>query len=360
MKKRIYNLDGLRFFAAWLVLTRHFHSIMVAYKLPGFSKTGFQAVSQPSVTLFFVISGFLITHVLTKNQTIDLKKFYRNRALRIWPLYYLVVLLVFFLIRHLSAFEYRPDNHSIAFNFRKFAGYILFLPNTTDFIFGVSHFLGVTWSLGVEEFFYLFYPLLLFLAPKKYQFKICLLLTILSLIVSVTGIFIKLPSSLPYRYELFFHSYLPRYRMYAFLLGALACFIWQKKWRIAMLNNKYLVAALWLLAPILFLLNVRFGEFNEIFFAIIFATGLYALVASGIKFSLLDNSIMNYLGKISYGIYLLHSLMIVFIINLMSPHLPPTVESAILQWLVITLITISVSAIIYQLYEKPFLRLKKN
>src|SRR5258705_12991462 len=96
--KWFYNFDGLRFFAALIVVITHIESIKKDFNLPSLYNYSFFTNAAPlAVTFFFVLSGFLIAYLLMHEQQknakgkINLFKFYRNRILRIWPLYYLLV-----------------------------------------------------------------------------------------------------------------------------------------------------------------------------------------------------------------------------------------------------------------------------
>src|SRR5215831_2717119 len=113
--KRFYNLDGLRFFAAMFVALGHIEVIKSRFGLASFSNSSFLMNIGPiAVTFFFVLSGFLIAYLLMleqqKNQSsgkkINITIFYKNRILRIWPLYYILVLVVYFVLPHFSLFNY--------------------------------------------------------------------------------------------------------------------------------------------------------------------------------------------------------------------------------------------------------------
>ncbi len=121
------------------------------------------------VNLFFVLSGFLITYLLLieKNNsgTINIKNFYIRRILRIWPLFYLALLLGFFLFPLIT--------HNFNFNDIKdhFLSYFMFAGNfdriNTNFSGAGNDNLGVLWSIAVEEQFYLFWPILIKFINKK-------------------------------------------------------------------------------------------------------------------------------------------------------------------------------------------------
>ena len=137
-KERIYfpNLNGLRFVAALLVIVHHIEQIKYIYGLPNnFSSSFIQIIGELGVILFFVLSGFLITYLLleeeNRTQTIAVKNFYLRRILRIWPLYFFIVILALFILPNISPFilpEY--DKATIYENLpAKIFLYVFFLPN---------------------------------------------------------------------------------------------------------------------------------------------------------------------------------------------------------------------------------------
>jgi len=191
MQDKIYfkGLDGLRFIAFFMVYLCHgFMPIWANIKinqsnpwLQLLAKTGVN-LGHEGVSVFFVLSGFLITYLLLTeiklNGTINIKFFYMRRCLRIWPLFYLAVLSGLWLWPLLYKILNTPFGEgSIYLN-------ILFL-NNFDFINrlkegGIAAFnppLGITWSVAVEEQFYVFWPLLfLFLQSRYYLFTIVILI----------------------------------------------------------------------------------------------------------------------------------------------------------------------------------------
>jgi peptidoglycan/LPS O-acetylase OafA/YrhL len=105
MEKRIYfkNLNALRFIAATLVIFHHVEQYKLWAKLPNiFGHPTIDALGHKAVSFFFVLSGFLITYLLmvenTQTGKIDVRNFYIRRILRIWPLYYFIVLLCLFVL----------------------------------------------------------------------------------------------------------------------------------------------------------------------------------------------------------------------------------------------------------------------
>ncbi len=157
------KIDGLRFVAIFFVLIEHF-----AYIIGGHISAGYYGVN-----LFFVISGFLITSILIKPNEKTFGSNYKNfigrRTLRIFPIYYLTILILWLV--HLDVVREKLI-WFLTYTFN-YAWVIYNLPITP-----VSHF----WSLAVEEQFYLFWPLVVLSLKYKQQ-----LLTVVILAVIATG-----------------------------------------------------------------------------------------------------------------------------------------------------------------------------
>lgn len=176
MKKKIYfeNLDGIRFICFLSVFFYHsFHTEFPALKQTGvyqFIKFELFSNGNLGVNFFFVLSGFLITYLLIEekklNGQIDLKKFWLRRVLRIWPLFYFCVIFGFYFFPFLKTLFGQQPNETASIWY-----YITFL-NNFDFIHNGlpdASILGVLWSVAIEEQFYLFWPVLLYIFPvKKY------------------------------------------------------------------------------------------------------------------------------------------------------------------------------------------------
>jgi len=148
------SLDGLRFLAIAAVLWHHAPVYGAMADPPRLLERGFVGVD-----LFFVLSGYLITTLLLREAARDgrfsLAGFYRRRAIRILPVYFVVVTamgLWFVVVRGQT--EYAP----------LWPFYYLFLSN---FLVADIPNLGPTWSLSVEEQYYLIWPLLLLLLPRR-------------------------------------------------------------------------------------------------------------------------------------------------------------------------------------------------
>lgn len=170
------GLNELRAIAAILVVFHHtelqngINSFRSNFK---FMEYFVGNIGKNGVFLFFVLSGFLITYLLLKekaqNKTIDLKKFFLRRIYRIWPLYYFIfiiaILLIPFLVANFEIFKedfyyYNRIVDSHNYGFKGILFYLFFMPNVA--LYSGYFMAGATqaWSVGVEEQFYLVWPLL--------------------------------------------------------------------------------------------------------------------------------------------------------------------------------------------------------
>lgn len=158
------NLNGLRTFGAIAVLLYHTHflnrNLWGDFYESWFFRKAEIIISRGhlAIELFFIISGFLITSLMLHEQKrkgrISIGNFLARRFLRVWPLYFLVVLFGFFLFPHL------PFGLPTVHEFWKFA---LFLSNYSEITDGWRdgiNFLSATWTVSVEEQFYLVWALL--------------------------------------------------------------------------------------------------------------------------------------------------------------------------------------------------------
>lgn len=184
------NLDGLRFFSFLIVFFAHSFSTQHAYikQEPWYQLIKVRMFSDGDigVSFFFVLSGFLISYILLKEQesngTINIKSFYMRRILRIWPLYYLIVVFGFFIFPMLKTYFGQLPQES--------ADPLLcstFLNNFDRIINGKpdAAALGGLWTIAIEEQFYLLWPLLFFITPPRYYQFIFIAVLVLSTLFRV-------------------------------------------------------------------------------------------------------------------------------------------------------------------------------
>lgn len=173
-KKKIYfeNLDGLRFFCFLAVF--FFHSFIT--EIPAIADSdGYHIVKNEvfangflGVNFFFVLSGFLITYLLIEEKNlkgkIDIPKFWLRRILRIWPLYYLCVMIGFFVFPAIKSIAGGlPEESANIWYYLAFISNFDYIKNGLPDAPG----LGVLWSVAIEEQFYLVWPVILSLFPVR-------------------------------------------------------------------------------------------------------------------------------------------------------------------------------------------------
>lgn len=156
------SLDGVRGIAALMIMFFHF---MPAYDKAAhpvlFMIRKLAVAGQTGVVLFFVLSGFLITRILLQQKLKQgyFKQFYLKRALRIFPLYYLFLLICFFILPLLNNAVLPPFSQTWYYYF-----YLQNIAMTFDWKLATMPHL---WSLAVEEHFYLFWPVVVYFCPDK-------------------------------------------------------------------------------------------------------------------------------------------------------------------------------------------------
>ncbi|MEP7318652.1 MAG: acyltransferase, partial [Panacibacter sp.] len=283
--------------------------------------------------------------------------------LRIWPLYYILVLLVFLVFPYLQLLHYPGyDSNFLAQQLKAFALYLSFFPNLSNYAYGNVLYVGQTWSLGVEEFFYIFFPLGLYLVAHKNNLRYFLLLIIGSVTLTALS---KLWCNASDTDLSMACIYISRYRIYAFALGAVAayCYLGFQNNNMVLKYIKQLKVTgyvLFFIATIMVLSGVNFSYLTHPVFSILFALMLFVISVSGIKIAIINNPAIVYFGKISYGIYMLHPLAAIICIKLFYFNTGNDILTAIIFSLIVVTVTIILSIISYTFLEKPFLSLRKS
>lgn len=340
------QLDGLRAIAVILVFLHH-------WSLPD---SGLGIIG---VQLFFVLSGFLITRILlelrntsdTSGQTIrfSLRQFYARRFLRIFPLYYFCLILFVILDR---------------FAIRETAiWHFFYLSNFRFFFLGAfegpfSHF----WTLAVEEQFYLIWPFVVLLAPRRRLPQILVLFIVLAPLTraafwaTMGQHFASTSTLLPANLD-------------TLGLGALgAC------WREASGSVPESVRrwSVWIVPACIIEIGLArwLGGAGIIFTILdslaVAVVSLWFVLAgtngfSGIFGTFLMNPVIQYLGRISYGLYVWHMFAPAFLRNLLKvAGLPETWNHGFIGFLLLFLGTVAVASVSWIILERPLNRLKCN
>lgn len=348
----IPQFDGLRGLAILLVLIGH------SGFLEAMPHAGMLEYTRFGVDLFFVLSGFLITRILldSKESPHYFRNFYARRVLRIWPLYYLVLFLAF-VVAPLLRPAMRPTASRDWTAFVFYVQNIVFAHRDT-YPFG----LGATWSLAVEEQFYLTWPLLVFLLKKRTLAIVSVSLPLLSLSVRLAFHFHGAP--------LGFVHFFTFSRLDAIAWGSLAA-MWLRApsctlagWRTRAYQFLGIGVAGTLLARVLMHRNSSVVGYT--FLAIAF-TGLLAIsLASDARSTPLGRALsarwLRYIGKISYGIYLLHYPIFILwarLIDSFGFRQSHQVAGNLLAFAGQILLATAAASISWRFFEEPILRLKE-
>jgi len=348
-------LDGFRGLAIIGVLLLHF---------------GLVSCGWVGVQIFFVLSGFLITSILLADRHLTfgayLKRFYWRRSLRIFPLYfgYLAVITAAFVVAGVPApFErYWPYLYSYTFN------YVALRPGYNPGIF-----FGHLWSLSIEEQFYLLWPAIVYLLPRRaFQWVILALVTLGPAIRAVTATILSGAIDTP--------NYLGRNiygltfcQLDAFAVGAAVAVFKEKLAKQE--GRNFLICSLIVLAygQVSAMMATgspafdtslgyglpMFGGGRHIWgYTLLngWAASLLLLASRPNAISaFLSRPALVYIGKISYGIYLFHPSIQKLAITMVGYRYG-------LERLAVSIFcfgaVVAVSSLSYRWYESPFLRLK--
>jgi peptidoglycan/LPS O-acetylase OafA/YrhL len=339
-QSRIAGLDGLRGIA--ILLTLFCHS-------PQLAEHKWVRPTWAGVNLFFVLSGFLITGILldSKGQPRYYKKFYARRALRILPIYYLLLFVALFCLPSII-----PSLKSLILFSPLY--YIFFVQNLAAISLQFP-VLGPTWSLAVEEQFYLIWPLLISLMPSKRHI----------LWISVIGL-----ALFPFVRAALYgwivdptnFRFLTLFRFDGLLVGSVLAIVIRSQslnlrlFRWAMCSSAILGIGIFVFSGPFRLdadLRYGFGFLNIGFGGIVGLTILSAFRGEWLS-KALSFGPLRYLGQISYGLYLLHKL--VFVMCARLPHFKEwnSVAGIAMQFSA----SIAVAACSWHLFESPVLKLK--
>lgn len=291
-RRRFANLDGLRFICIAMVLWHH--AIPASAQSLQIAARGFLGVD-----FFFVLSGFLITTLLLRERAergrFSLYNFYIRRILRILPVYFFVVSLV-------GAYYIILDGQTEFLDLLPY--YYLFLSN---FLTEHIPLLGITWSLSVEEQYYMLWPLLLSILPVRLVLPVLIGLVAVNVLISA-GLW---PGTAPVWGPLVFK--LPTATYAPILLGSLAA--WVLHSRQGFTAGFSVLSSYWavLIGFAILGLFLHFGPqqisgFPNLVIHCLMTLILMSLVVreDGALSGLLQTRWIMRFGAVSYGIYLYH------------------------------------------------------
>lgn len=354
------NLDALRFLAFWGVFVSHTLTNLHFDSLPIEFLIHVLSFGYLGVPFFFTLSSFLITKQLLdekeQRSTIGLLRFYKNRILRIWPLYFLIILIGFCII---PAIMYLLQLKPIALPALK--PFLLFYVNYYVIQHGANFTIAllVLWSISIEEqFYFIWAPSIKSLPTKHFP------LFIGSLYLVSVGYTIYQISHQANPHNLAIDSIcIVQY----FCSGAAVAFIVSKR---NSLYNKLIKIHKWIWLSLYLLLPVL-TFFTEVYLikTIILCLFYFLLLfnqtnEANAVFNFSKFRFINHLGKISYGLYMYHALAFLastFLYLEIQKHLSFSETSAKLIVMAITFLsTLIIAQISFKFFETPFLKLKEN
>jgi peptidoglycan/LPS O-acetylase OafA/YrhL len=374
------ELDGLRFFAFFGVFLHHAVTTPQLSADVAIGPLGVlqQVISKVvasgwiGVDLFFVLSAFLITQLLLREQDrfggVAVGSFWARRILRIWPLYYLVIVLGFLVLPLIPALGLEANAGPTAardlwsLHFLPFA---LFAGNWSTVAYGYapSPVVSQLWSVSVEEQFYLFWPLLICVTPRALMPRVLAALLIATLAVRLVLVLNGVVHPAIYTDTLA--------RLDPIVLGAGLAMAWRKDW-FQRAATRW--RALWLPLALLLFMLVWFGP-NPLTYSIhtvwqflviglACAAVVLATVSGGMAQKIARLTALVWLGQISYGLYVYHRLGIGLSDVAMTQLFPMTapgmggVAREGFRFVTALGLTIAIAAISYYGFERYFLRLK--
>jgi peptidoglycan/LPS O-acetylase OafA/YrhL len=327
------KLDFLRAASVFIVLLSHWIHDCHVDELALLDNRGVYGVN-----LFFTISGFLITRNLTKvysttNFKNALYNFFRNRVLRLFPAYYL--LLVFLFLAQLVGGFWVVDNY------KDYLWFVFYIPNFYIYFYGWNYpSINMAWSLAVEEQFYLFWPFV------TYFFRKHLLWTFIILIAF--GFYFQ------YLFDFYKSNRLFPFGNLSYLGGGALLSLFHEKF-----SSKNALIVLGIA-----ILTIVFFNQNNILLELGIATSFVCLINIFCKDmiapfeSFFSNKHILYIGKISYGIYLYHRFLPHFINTLLTKfniHINNKIVFASLFFIIYIIAHLS-----YKYYESYFLKKKQH
>ncbi len=341
----IPHLDTLRIFAALIVVLEHFL---------GDWNMADVGMGRYGVDVFFGISGFLITSILLKQRSsakskfLLIRNFFLRRAFRLFPAYY--ALLIALLVFGVATGLWISDKENLVY-------YFSYTPNVLFYLKGYqSTVLNHTWSLGIEEQFYLIWPWVILLVSGRAVLSVIALFTI-------GGIFARnfLPQIVPGLGDM---NFLPPGNFHTLGLGGLLGYVVvYNKTRLLNFLNKYnIYIAMSCLSGFFLVFPHRYELLllHDLLVAVASVSLVYQAYIGfpGLAGKIFDLKPLQYLGKISYGIYLYHKpipLIIILVLARKGFVLDPVAGFSLCL-----ILTFVISHLSWKYFEKPILKLKER
>ena len=358
-RHHILELDGLRGIAILLVITTHYFNGRVVPNA-GLVMRGaalLAGLGWSGVDLFFVLSGFLITGILVDSKGSDgyFTTFYLRRTLRIFPLYYVFLILMLWVLPSVFPADFPRVTHSSWM-------YWVYLSNYRS----GSRELLVSWSLAIEEQFYLVWPAVVYLVSAKKLPWICASFIVLALVYRIIVALVASDSN-----ATFFHTLS---RLDGLSIGAFIAIAFRNGDVFAKLA-RFAAIALWpsfsLFAVVVICAQLHHLDVQSYVPGKLLGSGCTAVFFGAVLVLTLVNRpkvlrflLLRFFGKYSYSLYLFHLSVLTIIDNHVKGlrdlvKMRPLIVGSVLHVCVCLIATVLVSLFSWNVLEQPILRLKR-
>jgi peptidoglycan/LPS O-acetylase OafA/YrhL len=349
------QLDALRFFAFFAVFVHHFFPITadtyvkigVPSQIAEWSAAAIRAGAF-GVDIFFVLSSFLITtlliHESLETGKISLRRFYIRRSLRIWPLYYLFLMFSLFILPFLGLTDEIIE-------FKYVPSFFLFYSNWTIAFWGFpTSVIAILWSLAIEEQFYIVWPVLIKYLKIENIFNLSLLCFFIANMTRILLVFLQVKHP-----TIWVNTFARLDTIGAG--GILALYFYLNPSKFVLKKGNAILGIL--LSIFLVVVCARFSYydgFNSIFSYFLVTCACVIMLIS--FYSLEFPSVLAFLGKISFGLYVFHMLSIDLVKQFINSQFLS--RFPVLKVFPSFILTVFFALVSYFFFEKYWLKLKQN
>ncbi len=372
IKKEFKHLDALRGIMAMYVTLVHFIILFTLNKKNELVFTdlrylGIVQLGQVFMTVFFVLSGFLISYILLieKEQTanVNFKKFYLRRAFRILPMYYLGVFSMFFLYKKACINPTIMQTPMCAELSERSYYYFLLLPNWAHAIDKTLPHISNYWSIGAEEQFYILWPFVLYFSKNYLRSFFGIYIAYCCLLIAMV-----LVGNLYYHNDnitfiniakLFDYT-----RFGAFAFGGVIAFVLLhntentfQKYHLLMTKKSVQWSCFLLPFIVCIIPNEHVLFLKHILVIPCCAVTVYNFAFDEQSILKIDNKYLNYIGKTTYSLYILNQIVIDFVIKICFAA---KINSTLIVFVITMFILFLGAVFCYEFIEKPFMQLRRK
>ncbi|MBS1689687.1 MAG: acyltransferase [Bacteroidetes bacterium] len=345
------GLNGIRAIAILIIIAAHTDEFSYLFHKHAAGIIGKGAAVQ-AVTLFFVLSGYLITYLLIlekeKFRKIHYRKFYMRRALRIWPVYFLMVSIAY--IIHMYG-GITPEYKVMT---TYFLYYLFFIPNIFFAAGGILHPITPLWSIGVEEQFYAFWPFVINKAKN-----------IVGVMLAIIGIYFCTKVALQYAHLTTIFKIVNVTRIDSMAIGGIGAYLVLEKHRLlSIIYHRITQMVCWaiLIYSLIFGAIHIFSIADSEIYSVLFLIFILNVSTNPRTIISTENKVLNFLGKISYGLFAYH-MSVLFLLAYLFRNTAFNVNNTafVIGLYILTLmVSIPVAYFSYEFFEKRFLNLKQK